>query len=255
MSYCVNCKVEVDSFIEKCPLCQSDIQESNNVDEILAEKKYPEVILEEAEKVEDEEQQKISGKRKRFVAWEAVSVSAVVPFVIVLGINMFVERSFTITWGKYPLTGIVLAWLLISVPLLFLKRPLLIVVGETLSLIAFLVLIDFYKDWTIDWYYQLALPIIGIIALVTSIVVLVSIKVKNKSVNIAAFVLFGISVICLGLDLIISSYNHQVITVKWSFYVIVPLMLIGGFLLYLHYRLTRIIDMKRVLEIRKKLKT
>ncbi|MCK5410252.1 MAG: hypothetical protein KAJ30_08300, partial [Candidatus Heimdallarchaeota archaeon] len=118
MSYCINCNVEVDSFIEKCPLCQSHIQKSDNIDQIFEEKKYPEEIIEEEEK---EDEPKISGKRKRFVAWEAVSVSAVVPLLIVLGINMFIERSFTITWGKYPLTGIVLAWLLISVPLLLLK--------------------------------------------------------------------------------------------------------------------------------------
>lgn len=250
MSYCKNCNIEVDSSIEKCPLCQSDIQKSNNIEQILDEKQYPEEIIEE----EKEEGSETSGKRKRFVAWEAVSVLAVVPFIIVLGINMFVEQRFTITWGKYPLTGIVLAWLLISVPLLFLKRPLLIVVGETLSLIAFLALIDFYNNWEIDWYYQLALPIIGIIVLVTSIVVIFSIKVKNKGVNIAAFVLFGISVICLGLDLVILSYLHSTLTLRWSAYVIIPLTLIGGFLLYLHYRLTRIVDMKRVLEIRKKLK-
>lgn len=256
MSYCIKCNVEVDPFIEKCPLCQSDIQKTNNVDEILAEKRYPEKIIEEDETVEDEDQKKRSRKRKRFVALEVVSVSAVVPFIIVLGINMFIERSFTITiWGMYASTSIVLAWILISVPLLFLKRPLLIVVGETLSLIAFLVLIDFYNGWTLTWSYRLALPIIGITALATSIVVLMSIKSKNKGINIAAFVLFGVSVICLGLDLIISSYSHETITVKWSFYVIVPLMLIGGFLLYLYYRLTRIIDLKRVLEIRKKLKT
>ena len=98
------------------------------------------------------------------------------------------------------------------------------------------------------------MPIIGLTALVTSIVVIFSIRVKNKGVNIAAFVLFGVSVICLGLDLIILSYIHETITIKWSLYVIIPLTMVGGFLLYLHYRLTRIVDMKRVLEIRKKLK-
>jgi len=248
MSYCINCNVEVDSFIEKCPLCQSDIQKSDNIEQILEKKKYPEETIEE-----EEDKPKISGRRKRFVAWEAVSVSAVVPLLIILGINMFVERSFTITWGKYPLTSIVLAWLLITVPLLFLKKPILIVVGETLSLIAFLVLIDFYINWSIDWAYQLALPIIGIIAVVTSIVVFISIRVKNKGANIVAFVLFGISAICLGLDLVILSYIHATITIRWSLYIIIPLTAVGGFLLYLHYRLTRIVDMKRVLEIKKKL--
>jgi len=250
MSYCVNCNIEVDSSIEKCPLCQSDIQKTKNIAKILDEKKYPEEIIEK-----EDVKPKKSAKRKRIVAWEAISVLAVVPLLIIIGINMFVERSFTITWGKYPLTAIVLAWLLITVPLLLLKRPLLVVVGETLSLIIFLVLIDFYDNWTIDWYYQLALPIIGVTVLVTSVVMIISVKVKNKGANIAAFVLFGISVICLGLDLIILSYIHATITIRWSFYVIIPLTLIGGFLLYLHYRLTKVVDMKRVLEIKKRLQT
>ncbi|MCG3223114.1 MAG: hypothetical protein H7647_01520, partial [Candidatus Heimdallarchaeota archaeon] len=112
MSYCINCNVEVDSFIEKCPLCQSDIQKSDNVNQILEEKKYPELIGEEEKKVPE-----ISGKKKQLVAWEAVSVSAVVPILIILAINMIVVKRFTVTWGIYPLIGIALAWLLITVPL------------------------------------------------------------------------------------------------------------------------------------------
>lgn len=251
MSYCINCNVEVDSLIEKCPLCQSDIQKSDNFNQILGEKKYPELIGEE-----DKETPIISGKKKQLVAWEAVSVAAVVPTLIILAINMIVETKFIVTWGRYPLIGIALAWLLITVPLFLLKKPALVIIGETLSIIAFLVLID-VADGSVDWYYQIALPIIGVIVVVTSVVVIVSIKVKNKGVNIGAFVLFGISLICLGLDFVIhiTLDGNSSVTISWSLYVIVPLVILGGFLLYLHYRLTRIVDIKRVLEIRKRLQT
>ena len=249
MSYCKNCSVEVDSFIEKCPLCQSDIQKSDNFNQILEEKKYPELIGEEEKKIP-----KISGKKKQLVAWEAVSVSAVVPILIILAINMIVEKGFIVTWGIYPLIGIALAWLLITVPLFLLKKPALVIIGETLSIIAFLVLID-VADGSVDWYYQIALPIIGVITVVTSVVVIISIKVKNKGPNIGAFVLFGISLICLGLDFVFHITDEGIVTISWSLYAIVPLVILGGFLLYLHYRLTRIVDIKRVLEIRKRLQT
>lgn len=249
MSYCINCNIEVDSFIEKCPLCQSDIQKSDNINQILEEKKYPELTKEEEKKVP-----KISGKKKQLVAWEAVSVAAIVPMLIILAINMIVEKGFTVTWSRYPLIGVALAWLLITVPLFLLKKPTLVIIGETLSIIAFLVLID-VADGSVDWYYQIALPIIGVIIVVTSVVVIISIKVKNKGANIGAFVLFGISLICLGLDFVFHITDEGIVTISWSLYVIVPLVILGVFLLYLHYRLTRIVDIKRVLEIRKRLQT
>ncbi|MBY8999844.1 MAG: hypothetical protein KGD64_02925 [Candidatus Heimdallarchaeota archaeon] len=253
MSYCVICKVEVEPFVEKCPLCQTNIQKPKNVNQILDGKAYPEEIEEEEEKVPE-----ISSKRRQLITWEATSVAAAVPILIIFAINMIVEKAFTVTWSRYPVIGIVLVWLLITIPLFLHKKPVLVIVGETLSIIVFLVLIDVF-DGSIDWYYQIALPIIGVIVVITSAVVILSLKVKNKGANIGAFVLFGVSLLCLGLDFVINTtlFDAETIweTLGWSFYVVIPSVIIGGFLLYLHYRLTRVVDMKRVLEIRKRLQT
>ncbi len=256
MSYCINCKVEVESFVKICPLCNSEIKQLKNIQKVLEGKKYPEKIEEE----EIEEHPEISAKRKQFITWEAVSVSAAVPILIIFAINMIVEKEIVVTWSRYPTTGIVLAWIMITIPLFLYKKPAIVIIGETLSIIAFLVVIDVYDNGVVDWYYQIALPIIGVIAIVTTGVVLLSFKVKNKGVNIAAFVLFGISLICAGLDIVIKITISKVLIqgtpiIGWSLYVIIPLITIGGFLLYLHYRLTRVVDMKRVLEIKKRLQT
>ena len=150
MSYCISCGVEVDSNIKECPLCLSQIHQTDEIEKILEENKYPEIEEEEAEGAPKE----ISSRRRRLVTWEAISVSAVVPMLIVLAINMIVEKEFIVTWAKYPLTSLGLTWLLATIPIFLMKKPLLIVAGETLSLIAFLVLMDFYDNWSIDWFYQ-----------------------------------------------------------------------------------------------------
>ncbi|MHA1503409.1 MAG: hypothetical protein ACTSSB_16365, partial [Candidatus Heimdallarchaeota archaeon] len=66
--------------------------------------------------------------------------------------------------------------------------------------------------------------------------------------NVVAFVMFGISGICLGLDVIISSFILGRFYMFWSLFVITPGFLVGGFLLYLHYRIIRKTDIKRKIQ-------
>ena len=59
---------------------------------------------------------------------------------------------------------------------------------------------------------------------------------KKKGANLAAFILFGVGILNLGLDLIIMSTLQGKVTITWSLFVLVPTAIVGGFLLYLHYR-------------------
>jgi len=248
LSYCNQCRVKVDSYIKTCPLCSSAIQSELDVADDENENIYPNIEEEKTKKF------KINGKQKRLLVWEITSVSLVVPFLIVMFTNVIIDKNFLLSWAKFPMVSLLLAWALVTFPLLLAKKPIFIIVGEVFSLMVFLSLIDLFDNWAYSWLYRLALPIIGIITVIISPVVVFSVKVKNKGWNIAAIVLFGIALINIGLDLTIMSYIEGKLTLRWSQYVAVPAAILTGFMLYLHYRIARKMNLKGVINITKRLK-
>ncbi|MHA1367891.1 MAG: hypothetical protein ACTSP5_15995 [Candidatus Heimdallarchaeota archaeon] len=182
------------------------------------------------------------------------------PLLITLSTNLIIDK--TVTWAWYPFSSLILAWFLISFPLLFPKKPFLIVPGEVIPLTLFLLVMDYIDNQHLDFYLTLALPTLALTLVIVTAVVVGSIKVKTKGLNIVAFVLFAvsgglnvvafvlfaISGICLGLDVIISSYILGYFYMFWSLFVITPGVLVGGFLLYLHFRIIRKTDLKRKIQ-------
>ncbi len=244
MAYCINCGVEVDSAVVNCPLCLSSIHKKGEpIDEGVQDYPQEEETLLET---------KMDKKQKRLVAWEIVSVSLAVPFLIVMIINIAIDHNARLVWAKFPMAALFLAWALVTFPLLLTDRPILIVAGEVLSLMVFLTLIDFFDNWKFDWLYKLALPIIGFTSIIVSLVVLISMKSKKKGFNTAAYVMFGIALLNLGLDLTIASFLAGQLVLAWSLYVAIPLTLVGGFLLYVHYRIARVVDLQKVAGIKKR---
>ncbi len=242
MPFCKKCGVEVEERHETCPLCGEKINGKIG-EEDLENRKYP-----RQEPTEGKKFKKLSPEIQRKIIWEIVSIALTVPLILILIINFILSR--TVDWGLYPITTIVYIWLAISFPLRFLKKPLLIVGVEIISLVGFLAIIDLI-DGTFSWFQYLALPITFTIIIITGIVVLLSFKSKRKGANIAAFILFGVSLLCIGLDLIIINYVKEVVILipTWSIFVSLALIPIGLFLLYIHYRLSEVVDIKRKVQL------
>jgi hypothetical protein len=238
MPYCSRCGVEVDVGVEECPLCFMRIQE--DPDKPVKEpvkKKYPD------EHVEQPTKRILTPKEKRIRAWEIISASLVIPFLIVTFTNLIIEKT-TISWAIFPMITLVLVWLLCTFPLVFAKRPIVMIPGIAISLFGFLALVDYFDNGTIDWFSTLALPIIAIVLILSVVVVLASMKVKQKGMNIAAFILFAVGALNLVLEVIITNEVGPKATVSWSLFVLVPTYIVGGFLMYMHYRFTKDTDFK-----------
>jgi hypothetical protein len=231
MPYCSQCGVEVEDYADVCPLCSTPINKNKN---ITGKKK-----------VRFPDRPVIANKTGvfRFLAWEIVSVSLLTAFSIIVLTNFIMAAG--ITWAWYPMASLLTVWLLATFPLLLPKKPLLISILSAASVMLFLASIDFLDNWKFDWYYYIALPIAIMLIVVTSLVIMISIKVKKKGPNIAAFILFGVGIIVLGLDLIINFALNKVIGLTWSLFVIIPISFTAIFLLYIHYRLLKAVDVKK----------
>ena len=239
MAYCNKCGVEVESHKTHCPLCGSPIQETDEPIEFT--KKYPdEPALEPSKQVR-------TAKQRRKLTWEIASVTLLIPLLITLFTDLIVNK--TVSWSLYTIASLIFAWLMISMPLLFPNRLTVMLIGEALPLFIFLLVIDLIDNGQIDWYLRVGLPIVALVETIIIAVIILSVSVKNKGLNIASFILFGIGVICLGVDFIVSTFLEQRFTVGWSLYVLASTLVIGGFLLYLHFRIIRGEDLKRKLNI------
>jgi len=235
MPYCSQCGVEVEEYVDVCPLCTTPILKNNNMIEKKSLRFPDKPVIENKTGV------------LRFLAWEIVSVSLLTAFLIVVLTNIIV--NFNITWAWYPMAAIFMVWLVATFPLLLPKRPLLIAIFSVTSIMLFLAFIDLIDNWAFDWYYDIALPIAFMLIVVTTGVIMLCLKVKKKGINIAAFILFGIGIIVLGLDLIIYFDLKKIINLTWSLFVIIPIILTAIFLLYIHYRLLKAVDIKKWLQL------
>ena len=76
MPYCSKCGVEVETHQTHCPLCQTKIQE---IEDLLIEdkKKYPDKQVLQPRKIR-------TRKQKRILAWEIMSVTLLLPLLITL---------------------------------------------------------------------------------------------------------------------------------------------------------------------------
>ena len=230
MPYCSRCGVEVEANKTHCPLCNTELEE------------LVEISIEKTKKFPDEEHIPLPKKirikeRKKLLRWEVVSVTLLIPLLITLFTDLIVNR--TVSWSLYPIASLLLVWVIITIPLLFPKNLPIILVGETVPYFIYLLVIDFIDNRSIDWYPRLGLPIISVIITVVLVVIIGIIFVKNKGANIAAFILFGIGIICLGIDFIVTSYIENKFAVNWSLYVLASTIVIGGFLLYIHFRIIK----------------
>jgi len=235
MPYCKECGVEVEAYIEICPLCSTPIYDKD----IEPRKKtvnYPDIPLVDTNK-----------KVMRFFIWEIISSLLLTSFLIVVLTNFILE--FRISWAWYPMASILLVWLLTTIPLFLVKKPLLIPILVVLSITAFIGFIDFIDDFSFEWAHIIALPLSGVLIFVTTLIVIISKKVKRKGLNIAAFVMFGSAIIVLCLEGILDFAFEGEINLSWSLAVVVPLSLIGGLFLYLHYRLLKTGDIKKLFQI------
>ena len=238
-AFCSRCGVEVEPHKTKCPLCGTSIQHAEEEEPTSYIKKYPDEPAVKTEKVGR------TAKQKRRLIWEVISVSLLIPLLITLFIDLIVNK--TVTWSLYPISSLILAWFLVSAPLLFPNKLPILYIGETLPPAIFLLVIDKIEDGQIDWLLPVGLPIEAVVAVIAAIVIIGSIKIKNKGLNIAAFILFGAGLISLGIDFIVTSYIRGTFGVSWSLYVIASTIVIGGFLLYIHYRLMKNTKLQRKL--------
>ncbi len=234
MPYCPRCLVELGLETALCPLCGSRAQPARPeypapypTDDDARPEPLPWLLL-----------------RKRIA--EGLSLLLFVPMLVVLIIDLIMSGR--ISWSVYSLGALAFAWAM-GLLLLYRHRNLTVLGwGSFLCISGMLSLFDGVSGG-FSWFPRLALPTVAFFYCIVAALVFMARRSRRDWLKLAAWSLVGISLFCLSLDLLINSYTGKSVIPTWSLLVAAALLPILIFLLYLHYRVAKAVDMKKIFHI------
>jgi hypothetical protein len=221
----------VEQRAATCPLCQTPIQRLEKEPE-QEEGKYP----------EQEPVGRISNWEVRVIVWSVLTILFITGFLVVLAVDLLLHG--VLTWSGYAMIGIGGAWACSSLILLFLKRPSLIIAGQSIAVLGILVLVD-VSDSKLDWFLTLGIPITCMIAGAVLLAYFLSMIFRFSVSMVFAFTLVAAGLLCMGLDLLISGYLGNA-RMTWSFIVLAATFPLTGLAMYYHFYLGKRFDIRKV---------
>jgi hypothetical protein len=241
MNVCNYCGVELDIEMNYCPLCGH----MSNTPVASSEKECIQGKTVDAGN-ESYNFSELTQSEKRKIVWELSSIILGSGILVSFIIDLFINKQ--ISWSKYSIT--VGLFLFINITLiLFLQKRIFILLSGSFIITSLLLLL-------LDWYNQnlylgskLGIPIIFFIYLVVFFLTVLIRKSKQKGVNVIAYFLMAAGVLSLCIESILSLLQFNQIKLQWSVIVFVSVLSVSGILLFIHYRLKKVTDLKKFFHI------
>ena len=220
MSYCVNCGVQLEENLKRCPLCDTEVINPNlRREPDPAAIPYPSKV-ERLEKV----------ATRRFLVLMATIMLLIPPVICFLCDILYSGR---ITWSGYVIGATAMAYIYVLLPFA-LGRPnpwFCLGLDCAVTLLYFFAIAQHLKG---AWFLPLALPITLAAAAAAAVVILLLRRCKAKSL-IAAGLLLTAGMLCVVIDMIINLYLGKLM-LHWSLFVLAPCILLALAALVLNRR-------------------
>ena len=231
MAICERCGVEIDDSATKCPLCGLSLGEKPDEEHVKL------ILPEFADEIRP-----LTKKQRARLAWEISSLMFLSAVVVVLVVDFIMNRR--ITWSLYPIIATGSVWILSSIIIFFHRRPLVLFLGFYVDTLLFLLLIDIVSA-RLPWFIQLGLPISSCLFALSGVICFITVRSNRRGLNIPAYVLFGIGLFTVGIELTLGWYLFHAARLSWSALVLVSVSPVAGILLFVHHRLRKYVDLKR----------
>lgn len=239
MTYCKHCGVETEENANFCALCGAPLSDKNRN---LA----GETSFHISEKKGLTAYHKLTGLQKRKIFWEIAGMIIFSAILISLTINLVGDH--TLSWSKYVVTVGLVLFIDITLVSFWHKRLLLVFLLSFLTAAVFILLLDLYSGNT-GWGRHYGIPLLLSAYLIVLLFVLLLWRAKHKGLNVIAYALVGIGLICVSIDGVIFLQKGEYEYAGWSLTVLVSTLLLSSLLLYVHHRLKRVTDLKRFFHI------
>lgn len=163
-----------------------------------------------------------------------ITFDAVVLSIYFLLLNYIINNK--ISWSYYVVLSIVLLWVYLSSILLNkIKGFVLNISMDFIATALFVLLVLLGFDHT-SGFSRLALPINGLVFILTVITYLfIKTYIYNLSMIITT-ISINVSILCVGIDILTQSFTHDKFYMKWSYIILIVLIPFTLFIIYLNNR-------------------
>jgi len=122
------------------------------------------------------------------------------------------------------------------------------VVGLFFSTSALLLSLDLFNH-EFTWGLRLGIPLVFLISLVVYALIIAIVKSKQKGFNIIAYSLMAAGIMCLFIEGVVSWYITYELIFRWSLIVLICVLPVSGILVYIHFRLKRVTNLRKFFHI------
>jgi hypothetical protein len=241
MNTCKNCGVELDVDMNYCPLCG---QKSNITPRTVPKTGEDSGINDTVDETYGFKD--LTHNQKRKVVWELMTIILVSGIVVSFIIDLLANKQ--ITWSKYTVTSGLFLFINISLVIFFYKRMVLLLAGGFVAGALLVLALDWYSDGE-GWGLGLGVPIILSFYLASALMAFVLTKTRRKGLNVIAYFLIVISLFSMSIEGLLSLYQTNTLTLQWSVILMVSVVAVSAILLFIHYRLKRVTDLRRFFHI------
>ncbi len=235
MSYCVECGVKLGEAEEKCPLCQTLVQNPIHPYNPRTPKPFPVRTPEQNLQID-----------RRFLLG-LISTAMLLPAAICVIIDFFFGGR--ITWSVYPVGALVLLFVALAVPILVKKyRIYVTIVMDALVLLGYLKMVELLSG-SMGWFSPIVFPVVMLSALMV-LGVTASVRQRLlKELAVPATILLLIAILALSVELLVTSQLYGELAITWSPFVMLPCGFIALMLYIVHSHKPLRDELKRRLHI------
>lgn len=252
MPICPNCGVRLEDDQKKCPLCGTSLAADRQGGVQGIEK--PAYPLEKTGIPRGGKKAEAGGEaaaaqprperggdtereeRVRILFGEVISFIALAGAVVVFAVDY--AYGMRISWSRFPLISIAFFWLLVNIPYWLRGQGYLIVILETIDVIAFLYLLDLFTP-SASWFTGLALPIAAGLGVISMLAMGCIRLFRLWVLGSVSTVLVALGLYILWLEWVITYYLYDHAYVSWSLVAAACAVPIIVFLMSFNSRLKR----------------
>lgn len=202
MSYCVNCGVELEPSLKKCPLCNTPVINPNELQKIgEAVSPYP-IKTGQVDVV----------KRKDLALLTCVVLIATSLCCLLL--NLFVFSGSP--WSLFIIGACLLLFVLVLPVVIYTKLPIYLSLALDGAAIAFYLYMITFNTKSDSWFTYLALPIVILVTILVEIFALLLRMFPVAFLTTALYFFIETALLCVGLELLIEHYLQTPLRLVWS---------------------------------------
>ena len=222
MSYCVNCGVELAQSERICPLCGTEVVNPRQPYDRKAPKPFPTGL------------DLLTPDDHRGFNAVVLSLLFALPAAVCLACDVAYTRG--AGWSMLVIGAAAMLWIFI-VPALLIRRHRVLLCGilNTAALLGYLFIIERFLARGM-WFMQLALPLVllGDVLFVLDYVLIA--RVVRGRFRQAAVAVATVPLLLIGIEICLDLYLDGGVNQLWSYFVMIPCLLLAALLLVLDRR-------------------